>query len=357
MSFLGKIRDALALPAVAAGSYPTLVSPYAEPHSLHEFIPPHRGIPETVSRKSAMSVAALNKARRIICTSVAKCPLVLEGPGAAPAWLTRTNGPVSPYHRMLWTVDDLLFYGWCLWAIERDSSGAILAADRVPWGSWCFNQNGEVEYQGEVVSNDSVILIPGSDEGILTFSTAISMAANLEKAANRAAKNPTPHTVLEQVAGEKITKAEAQQIVSDWAEARRNPDGAISFTNSSIKARFEGAYDANLLTEGRQYAAIELARLTGIPAILLDAGGADSTIRYSNVDARNIELVDYCLDSFMAPIAARLGMDDVVAPGQRFSFDISGLTAAPTHATRVPDDQPSTQGLELAEVRKISSNG
>lgn len=161
----------------------------------------------------------------------------------------------------------------------------------------------------------------------------------MEKAAARAARNPTPHTVLQQKQGQPITREQAREIVEEWSAARQNENGPISFANSNVEPVFHGQYDAHLLTEGRQYSAIELARLTGIPAILLDAGATDSTIRYSNVDARNIELVDYCLDSFMTPIAARLGMDDVVAPGQYFTFDTSGLTAAPNHTSRVPDDQ------------------
>ena len=171
-------------------------------------------------------------------------------------------------------------------------------------------------------------------------------AWDLNAAAARAAKTPIAHTELHQTGGEPLTKEQAQALVEGWISARRSPDGAVSFTNPSIEVKTHGSYDAALLVEGRQAAAVDIARLTGIPAVLLDASTSDGTLRYSNVDARNAEFIDFCLAPIMGAIAARLGMDDVVPRGVAIEFDTTNLTgtdAAELGDVEVPDDDSEGQ--------------
>ena len=141
MSLIARLRSALALPAVASGDVRRL-SPYDDTNHLWSFVAPdwlgaqdHR-----LTRAAAMRIPAVNRSRRIVCNSVARIPLrAYVGDELAPkqpTWLDRTDGPVSPYHRMLWTVDDLLFYGWSAWAVSRGADGAVIAADRIPFDQW-----------------------------------------------------------------------------------------------------------------------------------------------------------------------------------------------------------------------------
>lgn len=347
MGFLSNVRDALALPAVAAGSVAVpYESAWASPNHLFSLDPAPRDT-ITVSRATAMGVPALARARRLIVGSIARCPLQATVNGeplaSQPAWLSRTDGPISPFHRMAWTIDDLLFHGWSLWAIERDSAGAVVAADRVPFTDWGFTPNGGVEYLSREVDSASVCLIPGVDEGVLSTSPeTIRQAVNLGRASDKAARTPMAHTELHQTGGEPLSQEEIGALVSAWIKARRSEDGAVSYTSQNIDVRTHGAYDSNLLIDGRNAAAVDIARVTGIPAILLDASATDSTMRYSNVDARNTEFIDFCLAPLMAAVAARLGMDDMVDPGVAIEFDVSELTgtaATDVDQVNVPDDR------------------
>ena len=352
MGFLGLVRDALALPA-AAYSHPVgLASPWAEdptpllPITGTEAITNRETGP--VSRRLAMSVPALARARRLIVGSIARLPLEATKNGELladqPRWLSRTDGPISPFHRMLWTVDDLLFYGWSLWALERDAQGIVIAADRVPFDSWQFDSDGSVLYAGESVDPESVCLIPGVDDGVLVDgATPIRHAADLGRSAARAARTPIAHTELHQTGGEPMNAEQIRALVTSWIAARRSPDGAVSFTNPSIEVKTHGTYDSTLLVEGRAAAAVDIARVTGIPSIMLDAAASDTTMRYSNVDARNTEFIDYCLAPLMAAIAARLGMDDIVPRGTAIRFNVTDLTGMAMTDLDTPDDTYPTE--------------
>lgn len=343
MGFLQTIRDALALPSLAAQPV-GYESPWASPNHLASVdTSAARRSDRAVSRSLAMSVPALSRARRLIVGSIARLPMEATRDGARldvqPRFLSRTDGPVSPFHRMLWTVDDIMFYGWSLWAVERDAEGRVIAADRVPVDQWAFDPHGSVTYDGKPVDDDSVILIPGVDEGIIhTGARSIRHAATLDAAADKAANNPTPHTELHQTAGEPLNRDQIENLVNGWIAARRSPEGAVSYTNSSIEVKTHGSYESHLLTGGRQAAALDIARVTGIPAIMLDAAASDGTMSYSNVDARNTEFIDFCLAPLMSSITARLGMDDVVPRGVAIAFDATVLTGTEFGNDAAPDD-------------------
>jgi len=343
MGFLQTIRDALALPALAAQPV-GYESPWASPNHLAPVdTSAAKRSDRAVSRSLAMSVPALSRARRLIVGSIARLPLHATRAGERlddqPRFLSRTDGPVSPFHRMLWTVDDIMFYGWSLWAVDRDTEGRVIAADRVPIDRWAFDAGGGVTYDSAPVDDRSVILIPGVDEGIInTGARSIRYAATLDAAADKAAHNPIAHTELHQVAGEPLNREQISDLVNGWIAARRAEGGAVSYTNSSIEVKTHGSYESHLLTEGRQGAALDIARVTGIPAIMLDAAASDGTMSYSNVDARNTEFIDFCLAPLMSSITARLGMDDVVPRGVAVEFDATVLTGTEFGTGDAPDD-------------------
>lgn len=332
MGFLDNLRNSLALPAVAAGSVAVpYESAWASPNHLLPVETAPRG-DIRVSRATAMGVPALARARRLIVGSIARCPLQATEDGETltnqPGWLSKTDGPVSPFHRMVWTIDDLMFHGWSLWALSRDSAGNVTAADRVPFPDWEFTPEGNITYLSRPVDSDSICLIPGIDEGLLaTAPDTIRQAVNLSRAADKAAKTPMAHTELHQTGGDPLSPEGVRDLITAWISARRDPDGAVSYTSENVEVRTHGNYDSTLLIEGRNASSVDIARITGIPSILLDASSADNTMRYSNVDARNWEFIDFCLAPLMGAVAARLGMDDMVPPGIAVEFDVSELTS------------------------------
>lgn len=283
-----------------------------------------------MTRAEAMTIPAVARARQLLATTIARLPLQTWRGNAqvepGPAWMFRGDGPWSPWHRMAWTVDDLLFGGWSLWAAGRDAEGQVIDAARVPPDLWKFDTNGAVLVDDEPVDARSVLLIPGPNEGLLSFgSRALRAASLLEASYIDQARSPVPAVELHQLSGDQLDDAEAQAIVNAWSASMAS--GGVAYTNSAIEARPHANPTENLLIEGRNAAAVDVARLTGIPAAMLDATNAGASLTYETVQGRNAQFVDYGISAFTGPIAARLSMDDVVPRGQRIVFDLSDLIA------------------------------
>ena len=356
MGILTTIRQAAALTRMVDHVAPE--SAWASPNHLATITAPDYWPAEGITRASAMRVPAVARARTLIVTNIAQCPLVaLDGAGVLPTefrptWLDRTDGPISPFHRMLNTADDLFFYGWSAWAVERDASGEVAAADRIPYDDWTIDPEGHVIYKDQQVATGTVILIPGITEGILTVgAAAITHARTLARAVATAANTPVTNVVLKQVAGEPITRAKAQEIVSDYVKARTENGHGVTYVSANIELIEAGKRDPALLIDGRNAAAVDIARVTGIPATLLDATTPGGSNTYVNTQARLQELVDFGLAPYMSAIAARLGLDDVVPAGTRIEFDTSPLVSVAGGNVSVPDDGPAPAPTPVASVQ------
>lgn len=353
MGILSSLRAVRSLPDLVASSAPyapqrvEVESPWsAYPSHLNQVVWPDLVGLENVlpmTRLEAMTVPAVARARRIICGAIAGMSLhVLRGDEVLPqqpSWLDRTDGALSPYHRMLWTVDDLMFWGWSLWSLTRGTDGAVLTADRIPWDRWDFDTVGRIVVDGELVADSSVCLIPGVDEGILwNGKNAIRHAARLLAAADKAATTPSAQTELHQTNDAPMTKEDRAQLIADWVAARRGDNGGVAMTPKSIEVRELGAANEHLLIDGRNAAAVDVARTVGVPAVMIDASPNSASLTYSTTESRNQELVDYGLAPYMSAISARLGMDDMCPRGQRVQFDAENFVGPGARAVAPPDD-------------------
>lgn len=354
MGILGTIRDALALPAMASGvdaSRAPLESPWASPNHLVTIDRPD--IPGTLTRATAMAVPAVARARRLIVGTIARCPLEARQQGERmedqPRWITRTDGNQSPWYRMIWTVDDLLFYGWSLWGLERDRDGRVIRAERIPFDWWAVDGDGDITIKNRKANPEEVCLIPGPDEGLLNFAaTPIYHAYRLQTLANRAAETPNAQLLIKQTQGAPMSAEAQRELINSWVAARRGQNGGIAFTNQAVEVEELGAANEHLMIEGRNIAAVDIARAVGIPALMIDAGVAGTgTVTYKNAQARNLELVDYSLAPMMAAVAARLGMDDMVPRGTAVAFDLTDLTGITVGEVDVPDDDTEDKGKDL----------
>ncbi|WP_341257680.1 phage portal protein [Gordonia malaquae] len=350
MSFFSKVRTALAAPAAVNGQVRYL-SPYDDVNHLSHFAAPDWYPKNSLTRATAMSVPAIKRGRNIICTTIGRIPLAAYRGGTVlsdqPTWIDRTNGPVSPYHRMVWTVDDLLFYGWSLWACQRGTGGAVIAADRVPFDRWRIDDGGTVlfvDHNGTETPADpaSVILIPGSDEGLLAASSGtVRHAVNLLAAADKAAETPAANIELHQTNDLVIDETEAKEMVKAWAAARRGENGGVAFTSNGVEVREHGTFDAHLLVDGRNAAALDCARVLSLPGSALDATVDKASLNYETQEGKAADLIDYGLSAYMSPITARLGMDDVVPRGVSVRFNLDAETG-PQSTAATPDDGGSS---------------
>lgn len=295
------------------------------------------------TRAEAMTVPAIARARLLLCTTIARLPLIgFRGPDrltddSQPAWCYRTNHQV-PHQRTLWTVDDLIFYGTSLWhAVDTDSDDFPLVMDRVPWNMWEFGDAGQIiDADGQPYPDGRTILIEGPHEGILSFGgRTIRSAAALEQTVASVAAHPF-RLELHQVSGDQMDRADRQQLIAATRQALRDNEG-ILFTNQAIESKELGAGGSQqLLVEGRNASAVDAARLVGIPAAMIDATSAGSSLTYETTSGRNAEFWDYGVTAYAEPIAARLSMDDVVPRGQRVEFDAAEVTTLAPSTTGYP---------------------
>jgi hypothetical protein len=311
-----------------------------------------------LTRAEAMRVPAVARARHIIAGTVARIPLrayrggqVLEGtsgPNAAPPWIASTSGATSPYHRLLWTADDQLFYGWSCWALTRGAGGVILNADRIPWGQWSADKAGRVyvdrgDGQHALVNQSTVALIPGPHEGILTSDPGtIRHAADLQRSAAQAAKTPAAYLGLKQTQGNPLPQTSSnpqettvENTLADWRAARAGLNGGVAFIPLGVEPVELGTFSEHLLTEGRNAAAVDVARIVSLPADLLDAAGP-SSLTYATTRDNDQRAIQYGVGLYLSSISAALSQDGMTVHGQEVRFDIEAWLEDPTSGDPAP---------------------
>ena len=294
-----------------------------------------------LTRDEAMRVPAMNKARNLICPAIARLSLWAHNADGRlptpdqPTWLYRTDGGLHPYTRMVWTVDDLLFYSASLWSVSRGSDGAINYADRVPVEWWRVDDAGAILIHDQVVEDaSSVIYFPSHTEGLLDVAGATLRAArDIDKSVARRASSPVPVMEIHHTDPDTpINPEEAKQYVTRYNQARRDPEGATVFTPPHVELKPHGANaDSGAMVEARNAIRLDVANLTNLPAALLDGSVAAASLTYVTTEGKKSELVELTYAPWIADIQSRLSLDDVVPRGQRVLFDQTELQeVAPT---------------------------
>ncbi|TQJ31952.1 phage portal protein [Microbacterium sp. SLBN-146] len=296
-----------------------------------------------LQRTAAMKVAPIKRGRAIIVGSISDLPLsagAWDGVTWVPAnrqpvWLTRCSGTQTPWHRMATTVDDLIFYGWSLWALNRSEAGTILDAYALPQNRWSFDQSTPLGIRIDktpVTDPRNVILFQGPDEGILaTGNEAVQSWAALGLARLAKAQNPIPAMVLQETEAGKVTQAEAEQYVKAWGDRRRDPNGMIGFLPSKLSLAVHGDIKPELYDQAFNALRLDVANLLNLPASLLDGSTATASLTYVTQEGERQSLIDW-LEYWLAPIEARLSMPDVTPQGQVVRFDRSNLTDVPNNS-------------------------
>lgn len=286
------------------------------------------------TRGAAMRLSPVSGIRHKIVAVGAPLPLVAKTGDTPladqPAWIWAALDGTSPQHTMVWTLDDLYFHGWCLWWRRNDPvTGFPLARGRIPFSDWEFNQDGGIDVNGITQKAADLILIPGFHEGILNFGEdVLSDAQFMHKVVRSRLLNPVPGLDLHQVSGADLTETEIDAVLARWITARQGGNAGVSFTSKHIEAREMGKdSDMQLLIEGRNAVAVEVARMSGLPAGVIDATTPKASLNYETKTGRNEELVDNVAALYLEPVAARLSMDDVTPPGVRVDFDRTDLVS------------------------------
>lgn len=297
------------------------------------------------TRSAAMRIPAISRGRNLIVSTIAGIPLAAAtaaGPAVTPQWMSNSVDGTSPQHRLAWTIDDLIFYGWSCWWRENyaaSDGGFPRAVSRVNQGEWSVD-DGHVLVRGTEAKPNEVILIPGFHEGILTFGVdTLADARDLYAIVRQRLRTPAPQLNLHQVSGTGLTDDEIDKLIDRWATARIGGKGGVSFTSEHVEVQELGANEGQLLIEARNAASLDLARVIGVTAGLIDATAPKASLNYETTTGRNQEFVDRDLRLYMEPIRARLSLDDVMPHGQRATWDLTDFTApAPTPTGPVLED-------------------
>jgi hypothetical protein len=292
-----------------------------------------------VNREAAMGIPALARQRHLLCGVAARCPLVLvdeatgEREDNQPEWLTQGTGHLSAFHRTLWSTDDLVFYPFTVWDVERGPDG-ILWAERIAPHRW--DLDGDLLLvDDKPASDDDTLVIPGPHEGVLSFGAdALTRTLdNLEAAAN-AARNPSAYLELHYTGTEPQTPEQITQTIQRWAAARRGENAGVAWTGANLEVKEHGTHESHLLIEGRNADAVDVSRLVSSPAAMADATSAGASLTYETTSGRNLQFLDYGALLYMDAMAARLSMDDVSPRGKGVRFDVTRLL------TTTPDTTP-----------------
>ena len=147
-----------------------------------------------MTRLQAMRVPAVARARHLIAGTGAALPLrALRGDALVetqPYWCYGTDGQLgdisasdairwglsvqSPWWRLLWTLDDHLFYGESLWLATAVSAvdGRPLRMARIPYDHWTVEDGKVVDPDPSPIRPARVVYIPGPHEGILNYAAS-----------------------------------------------------------------------------------------------------------------------------------------------------------------------------------------
>jgi hypothetical protein len=291
-------------------------------------------------RDLAMSVPAYRRARTLIAQNVAQaklCRVTADGRMIDGSPFMRRPDP-SRTSVAFWAdiVGDLADYGTAFAVNTRREWAYADARDRSK-----RKHRAVVRIDPDRITYDperDVYAVTGTDGAVREYapeyvigfecsaggwlrdgSRAVTTARLLEDSARLYAENPTPLTTLKNT-GPRKTPKQVGELLDAWIAARRAR--TVAYLGRDIEAEHGGTFDAQqiALAEARAMAVLDIARLTGVPALYLEQGPNDASMAYQNMTERRIDLLGAC-QPFATAIEQRFSWDDVTGEGTLARFD------------------------------------
>ena len=320
--------------------------------------------PVPITREVAMRIPAVARSRNVLCAVAMTLPLVAQtadGPRDPQPDICRVIDRYRPYSiTIAWIIDQLLFNGVAWLVVQsRAYDGSIQSARVALPSELKFNPDGwPVAYQNKAYAATDFIQIPCWHEGVLNFGkVAFRQATNLAESAGRAADNPIPSIELHQTNDLTLTDDKIQKLVDSWRSARRGKNGGVAYTPKMIQTIAHGEAAEQLLIEGRKASDVDMARVMGVPAWVIDAPTSGSTLTYSNIESRTRELLAYGLTPYLTVIEDRLSMDDILPRGVWTSFDTTQALAGDLKTRAEAYQAAEAAGIMTAEQALAQERG
>jgi hypothetical protein len=309
-----------------------------------------------ISRKEAMTVPSIARARNLICGTIASIPLEYYNKKtgeviAPPRWISQLSKSQPSFVTMAWIVDSLLMYGVAYLLVEeryaedgRPASFEWMANSRV---TFTTDINGIMITQyyvdGAPIAMSDIITIQGFDEGILERGArTIKAAVDVELAAATNSANPQPAGFLKN-SGADLPAAEVQGLIAAWKRARQN--NSTAYLTSTLDYNPVSFSPKDMMyNEAIQNLSTQIARLCNVPAYYLSAD-QNTTMTYANVQDERKQFFALSLQPYMEAVSRRFSMDDISTIGHEVKFCVGD--------TFLQQD-PLT---ELAVIEKLLSLG
>lgn len=319
-----------------------------------------------ISRREALAVPAIKRARDMICGGIGQFPLILIGPDGKQQDWSLLNQPESGVPRSVTitrTIEDMLLNERAWWRTThvgwhtKPAQVVRLEADTVTVVPKYVNYpEGQAKVWPEV---PDLIRFDSPNGGLLTASPAIRAYIALARIAMQAVDGAPPIDWF--TAGDDDDDPEDEEVkehLSDWETARRRRRTA--FVPKHLKYNRDGFNPEQLqMAAAREFAITEIARLTGIDAEELSVSTTSRT--YFNAQDRRRDRLESVLGPYMTAVEGRLSMEDVTPRGYVTKFDTSSYlrlddqAAAQTDATLIGAKVLSP--LEAREKRGLDPDG
>jgi HK97 family phage portal protein len=313
---------------------PLIVEAQAAPQVMGENLPSlYNSIALRVSRKDAMSVPSVARARNLICGTVASIPLEYYNKRtgevmAAPRWISQLAKNQPSFITLNWLVDSLLFYGVAYLRVTeryaedgRPSAFEWIANTRV---TYTTDLEGIMitQYYVDIqpIDMNDIVTIQGLDEGVLERAgRTIQSAIDINKAASVASATPMSSGILKNT-GADLPPAEVSGLLSAWKRSRQNNSTAYLTSTLEFQSTQFSPKDM-MYNEAIQNLSTEIARAMNVPAYYLSAD-QNTTMTYANVQDERKQFYALSIEPYIQAIQARLSMDDISTSGHEVRFAV-----------------------------------
>jgi HK97 family phage portal protein len=313
---------------------PLIVEAQAAPQVMGESLPSiYNYVIPRISRKDAMSVPSVARARNLICGTVASIPLEYYNKStgeviAPPRWINQLAKNQPSFVTLTWIVDSLLFYGISYLRVTeryaedgRPSAFEWIANARV---TFTTDLEGIMVTQYYVdaapIDMNDIVTIQGFDEGVLErASRTIQSAIDVERAAAQNSANPQPAGFLKN-SGADLPAAEVSGLLAAWKRARQNNSTAYLTSTLDYSPVAFSPKDM-MYNEAVQNLSTQIARAMNVPAYYLSAD-QNTTMTYANVQDERKQFYALSIEPYVQAIQSRLSMNDISTAGHEVRFAV-----------------------------------
>ncbi len=313
---------------------PQILEAQLAPQVMGENLPSlYSSLTLRVSRKEAMSVSSVARARNLICGTVAGIPLEYYNKRtgevmAAPRWVNQLAKNQPSFITICWIVDSLLFYGVSyLRVTERYAEdGRPAAFEWIANSRVTFTTDLEgimiTQYYVDAapISMNDIVTIQGFDEGVLERAgRTIQSAIDINKAAAIASATPMSSGILKNT-GADLPQAEVSGLLAAWKRSRQNNSTAYLTSTLEFQSTQFSPKDM-MYNEAIQNLATEIARAMNVPAYYLSAD-QNTTMTYANVTEERKQFFALSIEPYIQAIQTRLSMDDIATEVHEVRFAV-----------------------------------